>query len=85
MKRYFVQMMDPTGDVTLSVNTEPQILNFFGFRDCTDCEYTVFDADEFGKAVKIDHIPASSAPFNYHTFVNSETGEVVFEGYSDEH
>lgn len=83
--KYFVQQLDPDGVISLSVNTADQIIDMFGFRDCTDCEYEVFKADEFGKLVRLQHVPAMQAPFNWHTFINTETGEVEFEGFSPEH
>jgi hypothetical protein len=85
MKQYFVQTINSDGEVSLSVNTENQIIEMFGFRDCTGCEYEVYDGGEFGKIVKLDHLPALSAPFNYHQFVNSETAELAFDGFSAEH
>lgn len=85
MMKYFVQTKYDDGEIGGSMNTAPQIIEMFGFRDCTDCEYQVYDVSEFGKVVELLHIPAISAPFNYHTFVSSRTGEVIFEGYSQEH
>lgn len=85
MKKFFVQTKDCDGEVSLSINTGPQIVEMMGFRDCTDCEYEVFLAEKFGKAVKLEYIPRMSAPYNLHTFVNPENGEVVIEGYSKEH
>jgi len=85
MKKYLVQTRCD-GEVSGSMNAPAEIIEMFGFADCTGCEYEVFDvSDEFGKVVKLEYIPAVSAPFNYHTFVSSATGEVVFEGYSTEH
>lgn len=85
MKKFFVQTKYPDGEIGLSVNTEAQILEMMGFRDCTDCEYEVFSADEFGKVVRLEYIPRTDAPFNLHIFVDSTTGEYVIEGYSTEH
>lgn len=85
MKKYFVQTMFPDGEIGGSMNTAVEIISMFGFRDCTDCEFKVYDVSEFGKVVELEHWPAISAPFNYHRFVNPESGEVVFEGYSPEH
>ena len=85
MTKYFVQTQYPDGTVGISVNTDIQIIDMFGFRDCSDCEFEVFKSEEFGKVVKLYHVPAVKAPFNYHVFCNSETGEVEFEGYSSEH
>lgn len=85
MKKYFVQQLDTDGVVSLSVNTANQIVDMFGFRDCSGCEYEVFAADEFGRVVRLYHVPAKVAPFNYHVFCNEETGEVEIEGYSPEH
>lgn len=85
MKKYFVQTRSPDGEISLSVNTEQQILEMVGFRDCTDCDYEVFAADEFGKVANLLYWPATSAPFNYHRFYNPQTEKMEFSGYSTEH
>lgn len=85
MKKYFVQTRYPDGEISLSVNTESQIIEMVGFTDCTGCEYTVFLGDEFGKAIRLAEEPNVSAPFNFHRFINLRTGEVEFEGFSKEH
>lgn len=43
MKKYFVQTQFPDGEVFGSMHTAGQIIELFGFRDCTDCEYIVYD------------------------------------------
>ena len=85
MERYFVQRRDPDGEISISVNNAEQICEFIGFSDCTGCDYEVFKSEEFGKLVRLEYVPATAAPFNYHVFINSETGEVEIEGYSREH
>lgn len=85
MKKYIVQTKNPDGEISLSVNTAQQIIDFFGFQDCTDCDYAVFKIEDFGKLVLLEYVPATSAPFNHHVLVNSETGEVEIEGDSAEH
>ena len=85
MKKFFVQTLHPDGEITLSVKTGSEIINGYGFRDCSDCEYQVFMADEFGKVVPLFYVPPRKAPYNSHVFCNSETGEVVIEGFSPEH
>ena len=84
-KYYLVQALYPNGETNAMMKPAAQIIRDFGFRDCSDTEYEVYDVSEFGKVVKLEHWPAISAPFNYHRFVNPENGEVVFEGYSPEH
>ena len=85
MKKYFVQTKHPDGEIDLSVNTAGQIIEFFGFRDCTDCEFEVFDGTVFGSMTRLIYEPAVSAPFNFHRFINSATKQVEFEGFSKEH
>lgn len=85
MKKYFVQTRYDDGEVGLSVNTADQIIEMQGFTDCSGCDYEVFKSEEFGKLVRLEHVPASKAPFNYHVWVDSETGEVEIEGFSSEH
>ena len=85
MKKYFVQTKHPDGEIDLSVNTAAQIIEFFGFRDCTDCEFEVFDGTVFGSMIRLIYEPAAHAPFNFHRFINSATKEVEFEGFSKEH
>ncbi len=85
MKKYFVQTKYPDGEIGLSVNTASQIIEMFGFQDCTDCELEVFDGTIFGSMVRLVHEPAASAPFNFHRFINSATKEIEFEGLSREH
>lgn len=83
--QYLVQTKHPDGSVTADFMFPSAIIDIFGFRDCTDCEHEVFDVSQFGKIIKIEHEPATSAPFNYHRFVNTETGDTEFEGSSLEH
>lgn len=83
--KYFVQCKHPDGAVSLDVLTDMDIVEKVGFRDCTDCEYEVFSGSVFGRAVKLEYVPATEAPFNYHKFINPETGTVVISGYSTEH
>lgn len=85
MKKYFVQTKHPDGEIELSVNTAGQIIEFFGFSDCTGCEFEVFDGTVFGSMIRLVYEPATSAPFNFHRFINSATKQVEFEGFSKEH
>lgn len=85
MKKFFVQTKYPDGEVGLSVNTEVQIVEMMGFRDCTNCEYEVFAAGEFGAPVRLEYVPSVSAPFNYHRFIDPRTGADEISGYSTEH
>lgn len=57
MEKYFVQTKYPDGEIGLSVNTASQIIEMFGFRDCTDCELEVFDGTIFGSMVRLVHEP----------------------------
>lgn len=84
MKQYLLQTRYEDGTVFASVENEFRIINAFGFTDCTGYEHEVFAVDEFGKVEKLTHEPATSAPFNFHRFLNGK-GEVEFEGYSTEH
>ncbi len=85
MKKYLVQTRHDDGEVSGSMNAPAEIIEMFGFTDCTGCEYEVFDVSEFGKVVRLEYCPATSAPLNYHCFVSTATGEVMFDGYSTEH
>lgn len=85
MERYLVQRKDDEGFVSMHLCTEPEILTLFGFRDCTGCDYQVFMNGGFGEMIRLEHIPADHAPFNYHRFVSSINGELMFDGYSPEH
>lgn len=84
-EKYLVQTRCD-GEVSVSMETPAKIIEMFGFTDCSGDEYEVFDVmSEFGSVVKLEYVPATSAPFNHHTFISSATGEVVFEGCSAEH
>lgn len=85
MKQYFVQTKYEDGGIVTSLRTERQILEMFGFRDCTNEEYAVFDVSEFGKVKKLEYKPAMHAPYNFHTFIDPETGKVEFDGFSAPH
>lgn len=86
MKKYFVQTKYPDGEIGGSMNTSQQIIDMFGFRDCTDCDFEVFDITvAFGSMVRLIYEPATKAPFNFHRFISSATNEIEFEGYSPEH
>lgn len=85
-KKYFVQTKYPDGELGGSMNTASQIIDMFGFRDCTDCDFEVFDITvAFGSMVRLIYEPATKAPFNYHRFINSATKYIEFEGFSPEH
>lgn len=85
MKKYIVQTRYPDGEISLSVNHPAAIIDMFGFRDCTDCEFEVFDGSIFGSMVRLIEEPIVSSPFYFHRFINSATHEVEFEGFSKEH
>lgn len=85
MKKFFVQELHDNGEVVGSVNTAHEIVTFLGFRDCTNCEYEVYDFSEFGKVVKLEEDANIGWPSNYHRLVNPFTHEIVIEGYSAEH
>lgn len=84
-QKYLVQCLHDDGTIECSMEWPRTIIEFFGFRDCTNCEYQVYDTSVFGQMLKVEHEPSTFAPFNYHKFVNPRTGEVVFDGYSTEH
>lgn len=83
-ERYFVQIQFPDGEIHLLVDDAEDIIERYGFRDCTDQELHVFRANKFGTVEPLRYIPADHAPFNYHKFVDT-LGHVVFEGFSTEH
>lgn len=84
-KKYFVQTLYPDGTVDGGMHTAGQIIDMFGFRDCTDCEFEVYEIGTFGSMIRLVYEPADSAPFNFHRFINSATKMVEFEGCSKEH
>ncbi len=88
MKKYLLQTLrhDDTGSGQPSVTlaTAQQIIEAYGFADCSGDEHAVFDISVFDRAERLTHVPAVTAPFNNHKFVNSE-GEVIFDGFSTEH
>lgn len=81
-EKYLVQT-NCDGEVSASMKTPTEIIEMFGFMDCSGCEYEVFDVSEFGAAIRLEH--TVSATPNYHIFASTTTGEVMFEGYSAEH
>ena len=83
--KFLVQILYDDGSIEINTCRPREIIEMFGFRDCTGAEYEVYDASEFGKIVKLDYVPSVSAPFNFHRFINSETGDVAIAGYSTEH
>lgn len=82
MKQYLLQTRFNDGTVTATMARSNAIINMYGFQDCLDEEFEVFDVSEFGKVVRLEHI---SYPGNHHVFISTETGEVMFEGNSIEH
>lgn len=85
MKNYLVQAKYPDGEIEAYMRNAYAICDMFGFRDCTDCEYEVFDVSEFGKVVRLEHNYPCLPNCTVHEFINTETGEVEFEGVSAEH
>lgn len=84
-KCYLLQERLPDGSASGTVCAPGPIIRAFGFRDCTDSEYEVYEISEFGRVTKLEHEATVTAPFNYHKFINPETGEVAFDGYSPVH
>ena len=84
MKKYIVQTRNEDGAVSLSANTAEQIVNFYGFSDCSGCDFHVFDGSVFGEMVELVHEVGRTEP-NYHSFIRPDTGRIEFDGYSAEH
>lgn len=82
--KYLVQCKYPDGSVSCGMYSDIRIIEMFGFRDCTDCEYEVYDVSRFGTVKKLIYKPATQAPFNYHEFCDTD-GTVLLSGYSPEH
>lgn len=82
---YFVQTFNPDNTLSGGLHTPTEILNMVGFADCSGCRHIVYDYSTFGEMIRLEHEPNTKAPYNYHSFVNPRTGEVAFEGYSEEH
>lgn len=85
MKKYFVQIQYEDGHVALMVQIADQILNIVGMLDCSNDKIEVFDGSTFGEVTKLEYVPATKAPFNFHQFINPKTQETEIEGYSPEH
>lgn len=85
MKKYFVQTKYPDGEISGGMHTPQQIIDMFGFRDCSGCEFEVYDVSEFGKIVKLEEQGDIMSPSNYHRLTNILTEDTVIEGYSPEH
>ena len=83
VKRYVVQTQEPDGTISLSLNTPHQIVDFYGFSDCSGCNFDVFDGSKLGEMVKLAHLIGDRP--NHHVFIRSDTEEIEFEGYSTEH
>lgn len=83
---YFVQCKYPDGDVNGGMFTEQQIIDMFGFRDSTDCEYEVYDVTRFGDVEKLEHRQDSFREPLYHRFVSTRFGtQTVFSCFRQEH
>lgn len=87
MKKYLLQVRHDdagSGEPFTMLATARQIIDAYGFDDCSGDRHAAFDASTFGQVEPLTHISATTAPFNYHKFVNSR-GKVVFDGFSEEH
>lgn len=82
-KEYLLQTKSEDGMVYAKMAMPAEIIKAHGFQDCSGDDYAVYDVSEFGKAVLLIHNTYSRP--NFHCFVNSENGEVEFEGHSPEH
>lgn len=84
MKEYLLQIRYDDGSVGATMAAPSAIINKYGFRDCSNEEYEVYDVSEFGKIVKLMHFTVPGHP-NWHRFV--VPGEIIpaFEGFSPEH
>ena len=88
MDKFILRTKHPDGTVDLSIERADHIIEMFGFRDCTGDELEVFASIGFGDdgdIVKLDYVPATTVPFNYHRFVDPWTREIIIHGYSTEH
>lgn len=85
--KYLVQCKDPDGNVTFGLYTEQQVINLYGFRDCSNCEYEVYDVHRFGHAVRLREYCDSHGEPNYHRFCYPKQlgGHIVISGFSPEH
>jgi hypothetical protein len=82
---FLVQFRHPDEGTWCDMCFPSVIIEHLGYRDCSGCEIEVYDVHEFGKVVKLVEDANISWPSNYHRLVNEATGEVVIEGYSQEH
>ena len=64
MMKYLVQCQHPDGSISCEMCSDVQIIEMFGFRDCTDCKYVVYDVSQFGVAEELVHKPATEAAFH---------------------
>ena len=88
MKKYLLQTLRQDGagndGPSCTLAAAQQIIDAYGFADCSGDRHAAFDVGAFGRVEPLTHVPAAKAPFNYHQFVDSK-GEVVFDGFSAEH
>lgn len=84
-KLYLLQERRVDGSAVPTICTPGNVIRAYGFQDCTDAEYEVFEISVFGEVTKLEHEAQTQPPFNYHRFINTKTGEVAFDGFSPEH
>lgn len=85
-RKYLVQCKHPDGEISCGMFTAQQIIDMFGMRDCSGCEYVVYDVSAYGRAEKLEHRQDSFQEPRYHRFVNPIFGmPTVFSGYHEEH
>lgn len=85
--KYLLQIKHPDGTVSAELYFEQQIIDLYGFRDCSSDEYEVYDISIFGRALKLEEKSDSFGEPNYHRFClpKSLGGSTVFSGFSPEH
>lgn len=84
--KYFVQCKHPDGEISCGMFTEQQIIDMYGMRDCTGCEYTVYDVSCFGNAERLMHLSDSFKEPLYHRFVKTTFPRTtVFSGFHKGH
>lgn len=86
-KRYLVQTRDADGNISVGIYSAQAITNLHGFRDCSGCDYEVFDVQHYGKVIRLEEQCDSFGEPNYHRFCLPKElgGATVFSGFSPVH
>lgn len=80
---FLVQRKLQDGTVTSTIMTEWELLSYINFSDCHGENYHLFDITQYGKIVPCHY--AGWKPQCHIQVIGDDTGEILLDGYGEDH